>query len=123
MRMFLSDLVVAALSCNARNQYNRLVSLHQDELVQGGKALRALFNRLHKSKATRELDRFVTHLTNRASKQRLSTPGYCQTMSKVFEQALAQPSNGLKDYVMNRFYNQQPADVKTASLSPSSLHE
>ena len=102
MRVFRSNLVVAALSCNARNQYNRLVSLHQDELVRGGHALRSLFNRLHKNKATHEMDRFVTYLTNRASKRRLSMTGYCQTMSQVFEQALAQPTNGLRSFVLGR---------------------
>jgi len=102
MRVFRSDLVVAALSCNARTQYNRLVSLHQDELVRGGHALRNLFNRLHKNKAAREMDRFVTYLTNRASQRRLSTPGYCKTMSQVFEQAFAQPSNDLRSFVLGR---------------------
>lgn len=102
MRVFRADLVVAALSCNAKAQYNRLVARHQEEFVRGGRALRALFSRLHNSEATRELDRFVTRLTNRASQRRLAARGYCRAMALVFEQAFALPSHKLKSYVMGR---------------------
>lgn len=102
MRLFRADLAVAALSCNQQSQYNRVVNVHQNELVRDGRALRAMFNRLHKGKATRELNRFVTHLTNRASLRRLAAQGYCRGMARVFEQTVSLLPQDLMAYVLNR---------------------
>ncbi len=102
MRLFRSGMAVAALSCNQQAQYNSLVTRHENELVKGGKALRAMFSRMHKGKATQEMNRFVTHLANYASIKSMAAKGYCNIMARVFNQALALPTNSLSDYVQNR---------------------
>lgn len=102
LRLFRADLVVAALACNTKSAYNSFVARHEGELVRAGKALKALFSRLHKARATRELDRFVTHLTNRASMRRMKSSGYCRAMGRVFDQALALPPDTLTSFVQNR---------------------
>lgn len=99
MRMFRAELAVAALSCQQQSQYNTVVTRHQDELVREGRALRAIFQRVFQAGAERELNRFITHLANRASLKRLTQPTYCQTMARVFREAQAQPRQGLLAYV------------------------
>ncbi|MCF3628546.1 hypothetical protein RJ527_10735 [Thalassospiraceae bacterium LMO-SO8] len=99
MRMFRAELAVAALSCQQQSQYNTVVTRHQDELVREGRALRGIFQRVYRAGAERELNRFITHLANRASLKRLTQPTYCQTMARVFREAQAQPRQGLLAYV------------------------
>ncbi len=108
LRMFRADLAVAALSCHQQTQYNNLVTRHQDELVRQGQALRALFQRIHHANAERELNRFITHLANRASLKRLEQPRYCQDMNRVFQEAQAQPRQGLMAYVQARTLQGEP---------------
>lgn len=100
LRVFRADLAVAALSCNQQGLYNTLVTRHQDELVDGGRVLKATFARLHQSRATYELNRFITHLANRASIQSLGVPGYCGVMARVFQAALATPRRGLTAFAL-----------------------
>lgn len=102
MRMFRADLAVAALSCGQQSQYNNLVTRHQDELVRQGRALRAIFQRVHPRNAERELNRFITHLANKASLRRLGAPEYCRGMARVFADAQSQPRQGLTGFVGHR---------------------
>jgi len=99
MRMFRAELAVAALSCQQQSHYNTVVTRHQDELVREGRMLRTIFQRVYRAGAERELNRFITHLANRASLKRLTQPAYCQTMARVFREAQAQPRQGLLAYV------------------------
>ena len=108
MRMFRADLAVAALSCGQQSQYNNLVTRHQDELVRQGRALRAIFQRVNPRNAERELNRFITHLANRASLKRLEQPRYCQDMDRVFQEAQAQPRQGLMAFVQARLHQGEP---------------
>jgi len=111
MRMFRADLAVAALSCGQQTQYNNLVTRHQDELVRQGRALRAIFQRVNPRNAERELNRFITHLANKASLRRLGAPEYCRGMARVFADAQAQPRQGLTGFIGHR-------PVITALLGP-----
>lgn len=99
LRVFRAEMTVAALSCDQRPLYNTFVTRHQDELVKGGRRLRAAFERLHPGKGERELNRFITHLANRAAMHRLGIAGYCGSMAQVFERAIAVPRNGLLAFV------------------------
>lgn len=99
MRMFRAELAVAALSCQQQSLYNTVVTRHQDELVREGRALRGIFQRVYRAGAERELNRFITHLANRASLKRLTQSTYCQTMARVFREVQAQPRQGLLAYI------------------------
>ncbi|HBT42352.1 MAG TPA: hypothetical protein DEB21_10140, partial [Rhodospirillaceae bacterium] len=57
------------------------------------------FQRVYRAGAERELNRFITHLANRASLKRLTQPTYCQTMARVFREAQAQPRQSLLAYI------------------------
>ena len=107
LRVFRADMAVAALSCQQQAHYNSMVTRHQDELVHEGRALRAIFQRIYRAGAERELNRFITHLANKASLKRLNIPDYCQVMDRVFRKVHAQPRQGLQAYLQG-----EPAQPK-----------
>lgn len=111
MRILRANMAVAALSCSQKKQYNHFVTRHQNELVRGGQSLRSLFNRLYKGAATRHLNRFVTHLANRASMRSLTVNNYCARMAKVFENANSLPLQGVTDFIRTKPLNSALSDA------------
>ena len=59
--------MVAALSCSARDDYNRFVYRYTPQLADHGASLRKWFRKLHGGGHKREINRFVTRLANDAS--------------------------------------------------------
>ena len=92
VRTLQSDLMVAALSCQVKSQYNVFATQFKDPLVQNGKVLKAEFDRRFGGQATKRLTTYVTELANQAS-QRMSTKGsnYCAEVSALFATVLALP--------------------------------
>lgn len=99
LRKFRAEITVAALRCNQRTAYNDVITRHRSELVSEGKALGAVFRRLHGAAGERELNRYVTHLTNRASMRSIGVPDYCGSMARVLDGALNAPVRGFIDFV------------------------
>lgn len=91
LRRFRAEMTVAALRCGQQKLYNTVVTRHQNELSARGRDLGKAFRRLHGAAATRELNRFVTHLTNRASIKSLGIRDYCRSMSEVLAEAAGTP--------------------------------
>ena len=78
VRHLQSDMMVAALSCQMRGEYNETVTRFQDELVRHGANLRALFRRTYGSGAERELNSYITRLANESSTRRIAAgASYC----------------------------------------------
>lgn len=88
MRLLQTDLMVAALSCHRKPDYNAFVTKHRDVLIQSGRQLRALFHRVHGNSATPALNSYVTKLANSASMQSLNGDDYCGRMGKLFDGVL-----------------------------------
>lgn len=99
LRRFRAELTVAALRCKQKRAYNMVISRHNGELVRHGKALGSVFRRLHGRTAKSELNRYVTHLTNRASMRSLGVRDYCGSMTQVLYDALKTPVKGLMSFV------------------------
>lgn len=68
VRALQSRLLVAALSCDAREQYNDFVLRYRPQLATYGKELRAHFRKRHGKRHERALNTYVTELANGASK-------------------------------------------------------
>lgn len=95
VRTLQSDLMVAALSCNIKSQYNAFATKFQGTLVTNGKVLKAEFDKRFGGKSTQRLTTYVTELANQAS-QRMSTQGsnYCAQVAGLFQNVLAlQPAD------------------------------
>ncbi len=92
IRHLQSELMVAALSCGLRPQYNATVKRFEAELVGRGHDLKQLFRRTFGSSSERELDRFVTALANQSSTNSLNRgAGYCSESAQLFTEILALP--------------------------------
>lgn len=115
LRKFRARITVAALRCDQQSSYNAIVKRHERELVIHGKGLGAVFRRLHGAAATGELNRYVTHLTNRASINSLSVRNYCHAMSRVFAEALKTPVRGLMAFIGRNPLAQVAAAPKRAT--------
>lgn len=105
VRSLQTDLMVAALTCEARPEYNSFVRKFRTTLVDHGAALKALFRSLHGARADKALNAYVTALANRASQRSISKRDhYCETTLRTFS-AL----KDLKPAQLASFSMQRPA--------------
>ncbi len=89
MRLLQTELMVAALSCQRKSDYNTFVRRFETELVDHGKTLKRLFKRTYGAK-TRQLDSFVTRLANQASQRSLQHRSkYCEKSDALFSAVMA----------------------------------
>ena len=105
VRSLQTDLMVAALTCEAKPEYNSFVRKFRTTLVDHGVALKSLFRNLHGARADKALNAYVTALANRASQRSISKRDhYCETTLRTFS-AL----NGLTPALLAKFSMQRPA--------------
>lgn len=89
-RVVQSEMMVAALSCGLRSQYNAVVAEFETELVSHGQVLRSMFTRTYGAGGQIALDRFVTKLANDASmRSNLARRAYCATAKRSFADLLS----------------------------------
>lgn len=99
-RMLQTELMVAALSCDANARYNAFVHKFEDQLVSHGRALRGLFQRHFGAAGTARLTTFVTRLANQASlRSARAGADYCKGAARLFETTLQVPENAFAGYV------------------------
>lgn len=95
-RVLQTELMVAALSCGQRDQYNAFVIAHKPHLQANGAALQKLFKRLHGAKGKSALNAFVTRLANEASQHSQEVKDtFCMTARQLFAETMTAPSNDL----------------------------
>lgn len=103
VRHLQSELMVAALSCDLRPQYNATVKRFEAELVGHGQDLKQLFKRTYGRGGERELNRFVTALANQSSASSLSRgASYCAESAQLFTQILDLPTSDLAVFWSSR---------------------
>jgi hypothetical protein len=83
-RMMQTELMVAALTCQRRGEYNAFVKQFEGELISHGKKLKATFKRMYGLAGESQLNRFVTRLANEASLRSLQSTDYCDKASGLF---------------------------------------
>ena len=87
-----SELMVTALSCNARDRYNAFVLRYQPELRSQEKALAAYFTRSFGRRAQQEHDSYITNLANAQSQTGLRRGTlFCQENVGLFDEVLGLP--------------------------------
>ncbi|MGE4220548.1 MAG: hypothetical protein AB7G39_13965 [Alphaproteobacteria bacterium] len=87
VRRLQTRLMVAALSCDMRNDYNAFVTTYRPELTRHGTDLQAHFARNFGKSNQKQLNSFVTSLANEASAASLADhDGYCAEMAATFQQ-------------------------------------
>jgi hypothetical protein len=89
VRALQTRLMVAALSCGARTEYNDFVTRYRPHLTDHGDALRKHFRKLHGARHERALNAFVTSLANGVSQVSIDDRnGFCADSQAAFTQLL-----------------------------------
>lgn len=84
-RALQTDLMVAALACDRRPDYNAFVLEHRGALAAHGRTMRAYFKRHYGRDGERLMNRFVTRLANDASSASNTDRAlYCRVTSALF---------------------------------------
>lgn len=105
VRMLQTELMVAALSCNQRDNYNAFVKRFQPELVSQGQRLQRFFKREYGAGATRSLNSFITRIANEASRRSMAQGGgYCQTAAALYQDAKATVPGGLGGFAQRQVF-------------------
>jgi hypothetical protein len=77
-------LMVAALNCDARQDYNTFVTKYGSDLQQHGAVMKRHFARTHGKKSEREVDRYLTAAANEASTlSNRDRAGFCKRSTAV----------------------------------------
>ncbi|HEX3486473.1 MAG TPA: hypothetical protein VHT51_15525 [Micropepsaceae bacterium] len=93
-------LMVAALSCDAAQLYNKFVTSYQKELQASDRALQNFFRRLNGRTGTEDYHAFKTRLANASSIQSIGDiTGYCASAKETFAAALDQAKTSLTNFV------------------------
>ncbi len=94
-RLLQTEMMVAALTCDLRPQYNTAIRTFETELVRHGQVLRKMFRRNHGAGGQRQLDKYITRLANDASaRSNRDRLGFCRTAASLFDNVLASRSGG-----------------------------
>ncbi len=128
-RMLQTELMVAALSCDQKDDYNSFVVHYRPQLKESGTALKRYFDRSYGRHSSQELNSFVTRLANEASKRSLSDIGkFCSDAKAAFTTLKTMPSVQFTTFVAERptadghgmdVCDKPSTVVKKASLSES----
>jgi hypothetical protein len=128
-RMLQTELMVAALSCNQKSDYNSFVVHYRPQLKENGTALKRYFDRSYGRHSSQELNSFTTRLANEASKRSLSDIGkFCSDAKAAFTTLETMPTVQFATFVADRptadahgmdVCGTPSAVVKEASLSES----
>jgi hypothetical protein len=92
VRALQAKLMVAALSCSARGDYNAFVHRYTPHLANHAVSLRRWFSKLYGGSHKREINRFVTQLANDASMRSIGDrPDFCAKSRVAFSALLEAP--------------------------------
>jgi len=96
-RALQTDLMVAALVCERRDDYNDFVRRHRPTLATYGRALRAWFTQQYGLGGETQLNRFVTRLANEASRaSNLDRAQYCRSVGTLYDGLVDADEPGLE---------------------------
>lgn len=99
VRSLQNHFMVAALSCNQREQYNAFVGRFHSLLSSNGRTIKRYFQGAWGARGGRQLDDYVTLLANRVSVQSLTDRGaFCQAAATMMQHVMTLDDTGLRAY-------------------------
>ena len=91
VRRLQTNMMVAALACGARSDYNEFVITHRSSLQKYGQAIRTEFRRRYGKAGDNRLNQFVTRLANEASaRSNADRENFCAEATASFQEARMQ---------------------------------
>lgn len=99
LRSLQNHLMVAALSCNQRNEYNAFVGRFNRVLSNSGKTMKQYFQGAWGKSANGQLDDYVTYIANRVSVQSLNDrENFCRSAGDMMSHVMNLDESGLTEY-------------------------
>jgi hypothetical protein len=96
-------LMVAALSCQAVDRYNKFVTAFRNDLQVSDVALQRFFQRLNGRTGGADYHTFKTRLANTSANQSVDDrQGYCASAEATFADALSGRSKSLRNFVSDK---------------------
>ncbi len=103
VRALQTDLMVAALTCQAKSDYNAFATKFQNVLVKNGKELKQHFLDTHGKGGVSKLNAYVTALANKASAKSIEArDGFCDDARRTFVSVLAMEPVDLEKFSVDR---------------------
>lgn len=108
-RVLQSEMMIAALSCSAYNDYNSFVTKYRSQLLQHSENLRTYFQRNYGENSHKRLNAFVTKLANSASQKSLndSYMEYCTNIYGFFDALLSHNVNYVSEIAAHEYFVSQ----------------
>jgi hypothetical protein len=105
-----TELMVAALSCGRKDiqaNYNTFASRFSTALKANGAALKSYFGRVFGAKqGEREMDSFMTRLSNEISLVSMRQPDFCDRSHGLFQSVLAVPQKSIEQFAQRHLTEQ-----------------
>lgn len=96
VRNLQTRLMVAALTCGARDDYNAFVLRFRPALADHGGTMKSYFNRAFGKRSPSALNAYITEIANEASALSIADrPAYCAASRKALDALLSSPRNAL----------------------------
>lgn len=103
VRSLQTELMVAALTCGARDHYNDFAVKFKNVLVDSGRGLKRQFVSMYGSGAERQLNAYVTALANRLSQRSVAKrDSYCADAESTFAALDSMKATDLTAFSMTR---------------------
>jgi len=84
VRMLQTELMVAALTCNQRTDYNSFITHFQPQLSSQGKSLQSFFKQKYGAGSAKALNGFVTRIANESSRRGMLKRGqFCHNAADI----------------------------------------
>jgi hypothetical protein len=120
VRILQTELMVAALTCNQRTDYNAFINRFQPQLSAQGKLLQAFFQRKHGSGSAKALNGFVTRIANESSRRGMLKRGlFCHQTAKIHAASKSVEPAGLLAFAQSQQFTSMhgiiPCPTKVAS--------
>lgn len=99
VRMLQTELMVAALTCNQRSDYNSFVTRFQPELSVQGKSLQSFFKQKYGAGSAKALNGFITRIANESSRRGMVQRGqFCRNAAGIHSASKKIAPTGLPAY-------------------------
>lgn len=120
VRALQTQLMVGALACDFRDQYNQVVLKHRSELADSRTSIVRYFSRTQGARGTTAFNNFDTELANVQSSHSLRRGNlFCREIQPVFAEVLALPNPGeVQKYAAARNLP-QPIAVTACPAAPA----
>lgn len=122
--MLQTELMVAALTCNQRPEYNAFITRFQPQLTAQGKHLQSFFKQSYNVGATKKLNDFVTRIANESARRGMVKRGaFCRGAERIHaDSKLLSPAElpalaSLQNF--SEFHGVAPCATRVAQKAPA----